>query len=127
MPACAGDWKLTRSQGWLIFDATSTSREIALEPLGLGFADAEWPALDGDPLVRKAHEIVVSCRDMLVATSHAIARPLFALGFLDALRFRPSMPTSAEPNSQAAAGRGTAETVCSTSPKEGFLRSMPPG
>lgn len=52
----------TRTQGGLIFDAISTSPEVALEASGLEFADAEWPALD-DPLVRKAHGIVLRCRD----------------------------------------------------------------
>ena len=46
----------TTSQGGLIFDATSFSREVALEPLHLNFAEAAWPA-PGDALVGKAHNI----------------------------------------------------------------------
>lgn len=48
----------------LIFDAMSTCCEIPLETFGSDLADAKWPLHD-DPFVRKAHEVVVSCRHRL--------------------------------------------------------------
>lgn len=54
----------TPSRGGLILDVASTARGgIALDSPGLDFADARWAALK-DPLVRKARDIVVACRDI---------------------------------------------------------------
>lgn len=53
----------TPSRGSLILDVASTARNgVALDSAGLDFADARWPALN-DPLIRKAREIVVACRN----------------------------------------------------------------
>lgn len=52
----------TPSRVGLIFDVTSTVREVAVDPRRCDFADAKWPTLD-DPFARKAHNIVVACRD----------------------------------------------------------------
>lgn len=51
----------TPTLGGLILDVTSTRREIALDSAGLDPAEAKWPDLD-DPLMRKAHEIVLHCK-----------------------------------------------------------------
>lgn len=50
------------SRGGLIFDVTSTACEVAVDASGCDFSDAKWPMLD-DPFTRKAHNIVVMCRD----------------------------------------------------------------
>lgn len=52
----------TWSDGGLIFDVSSSAREIALDVHGLDFADARWSSLE-EPFIRKAHEIVLSCRN----------------------------------------------------------------
>lgn len=48
--------------GGLALDVASTSREIPIELPDINFAAAKWPTLE-DPLVRKAHQIVVTCID----------------------------------------------------------------
>lgn len=53
----------TWSRGGLIFDVSSTAREIALDVHGLDFAGARWFSLE-DPFVRKAHEIVLDRRSV---------------------------------------------------------------
>lgn len=49
-------------RGGLALDVASTSREVPIELPDVNFAAAKWPALK-DPLVRKAHKIVVACLD----------------------------------------------------------------
>ncbi len=51
----------TLSQGALIFNASSASRQICLDPLACDYP-ARWPSR-ADSLVRKTHEIVERCRE----------------------------------------------------------------
>lgn len=50
----------TTVRGGLTLDVASTSREVVIGLPDLNFAAAKWPTLK-DPLVRKAHQIVLTC------------------------------------------------------------------
>lgn len=52
----------TMVRGSLALDVASTSREVDIELRDMNFAAAKWPTLK-DPLVRKAHQIVLTCPD----------------------------------------------------------------